>query len=159
MCRRYEGLGRVCKQMNPSADLSAFVHSLSAIQDSIPITKHIFSTPIALASLTLQQKQQVNDIAFERGSGGPCLDYHLSFLMLSGHSGAIPSSMPCHIHLISITYVRRLLSLATNWYRRSRVLEITTIKWLMFHISMFQMDIPNLQDEIIIERNSQMSVR
>ena len=44
MCRRYEGLGRVCKSINPPNDLHNFIKTLS-IPESIAISRHNYSIP------------------------------------------------------------------------------------------------------------------
>lgn len=58
MCRRYEGFGRLCKQINPQSDLNGFIKTLN-IPDSIPINKHVFSAPPGAAHMAPQQLQQV----------------------------------------------------------------------------------------------------
>ncbi len=47
--RRYDGLGRVCKQINPPSDLAAFSRSAAADNPAaaaaVPVHRHNFAPP------------------------------------------------------------------------------------------------------------------
>lgn len=79
--RRYEGLGRICKQVrlgvpgtllsspflttcftfqiNPPTDLRSFVKSIPNLPDSLTVPRHTFTSPNTASQLTPMQMQQV----------------------------------------------------------------------------------------------------
>jgi hypothetical protein len=59
-CRRYEGLGRMTKQINPPSDLGAFIKTLN-IPDAMTITRHGFVLPPAARDMQPQRMQQVKN--------------------------------------------------------------------------------------------------
>ena len=58
MARRYEGLGRVCKAINPPNDLNAFIKSLN-IPETLNVSKHNYSIPQGAKDIPPHQMAQV----------------------------------------------------------------------------------------------------
>lgn len=69
MCRRYEGLGRVCKSINPPSDLNAFIKTLN-IPESITVSRHNFNIPQGAKAVPQQQLAQVSTSRYYRKRTG-----------------------------------------------------------------------------------------